>query len=135
MTMMEMVADPDGYQPGACNIGPAEIAARRRAGHTGVIAAGALLVVLIALDAPAWSRIAVALPAAVAASGYLQAAMRFCAAYGWAGVFNLSRDLRATRSVAEAAARRADRRKALEIGALSGLIGTAVGVAAALLPI
>ena len=27
------------YQPGVCNIGPAEIARRRRAGHIGLIAA------------------------------------------------------------------------------------------------
>ena len=132
---MEMVADPDGYRPGVCNIGPAEIAARRRAGHAGVVATLALLTILVAVDAPAWTRLALALPAALAASGYLQAAMRFCAAYGWAGVFNLSRELRSTRTVAEAAARRADRRKALEIGALSGLIGLAVAIIAALLPI
>src|SRR3954451_15371796 len=32
-----------GYQPGACNIGPAEVARRRRAGHVGLAASVALL--------------------------------------------------------------------------------------------
>ena len=71
-----------------CNIGPAEIARRRRAGHTGVIAALALLVVLVAIGAPPIARLLIALPVAVGASGYLQAWLKFCAGFGSAGVFN-----------------------------------------------
>ena len=38
----------DGYRPGVCNIGPAEIARRRRAGHVGALATVGLLAVLAA---------------------------------------------------------------------------------------
>lgn len=116
------------YQAGACNIGPAEIARRRRTGHVGLIATLALLVILLALDAPTWTRLILFLPAAVGAAGYLQAHFRFCADYGWRGVFNVGE--RAghdrTTSVADATARRADRRRAMLISGASGLIGLAV---------
>jgi len=78
----------DQYLPGACNIGPAEIARRRRAGHVGLILTVVLAAVLLALDAaPAW-RLTLALPAALAAAGYLQAWLRFCANFGFRGVYN-----------------------------------------------
>ena len=119
---------PDDYQPGACNIGPAEIARRRRSGHVGLIATIALLGILLALDAPTWMRLIVFLPAAVGAAGYLQAHFRFCANYGWRGVFNVGERAGHDRTtdVADAAARRADRRRAMLISAGSGAIGLAV---------
>ena len=43
---------PGGYQPGVCNIGPAEIARRRRVGHIGVIATILLFGLLVVLDLP-----------------------------------------------------------------------------------
>jgi hypothetical protein len=62
----------------------------------------------------------------VGAAGYIQAATRFCADYGWRGVFNFGAAGHGhTTSVADAAARHADRRKALAIGAASGLVGLA----------
>ena len=122
------------YQPGVCNIGPAEIARRRRAGHVGAIAAAALFAVLVAVDAPAILRLAIALPAAGSASGYLQARRRFCAGFGQMGVFNFE-DVGTTEQVVDDAARAADRRKARQISLASGAIGLAVGIAAALLPI
>src|SRR4051812_26145032 len=68
---LEPIAFEDGtYQPGACNIGPAEIARRRRAGHVGLAASVTLLGALVVLDTPPATRLLVALPAAVAASGY-----------------------------------------------------------------
>ena len=123
---------PDTYQPGACNIGPAEIARRRRSGHVGLITAVALLGILLALDAPTWMRLIVFLPAAVGAAGYLQAHFRFCANYGWRGVFNVGERAGHDRTtdVADAAARRADRRRALLISAGSGAIGLAVALLA-----
>jgi hypothetical protein len=125
---------PGSYQPGVCNIGPAEIARRRRSGLTGTIAAVVLLVVLVAIDAPPLARLLVAAPAVIAASGYLQAWLKFCAGFGSVGVFNFD-DLGTTTSVVDAAARRADRRRAFQIGLASAAIGLAVGVAAVLLPV
>jgi hypothetical protein len=123
-----------GYQPGVCNIGPAEIARRRRAGHVGLGAAVVLLVVLVAIGAPPPTRLLVALPAAAAASGYLQAWLRFCAGFGSRGVFNFGQ-LGQTHDVEDADARRRDRARATQVGVASLLIGVAVGVAAVVLPL
>lgn len=123
----------DDYRAGVCNIGPAEIARRRRTGHLGAAATVALFLVLLATDKPQWWRLALFVPAAVSASGYLQAATRFCANYGWRGVFNFGdAGFGDTTSVADAAARRADRVKAAQIGLGSAVFGTVVAVAALL---
>jgi hypothetical protein len=119
---------PSGYQAGACNIGPAEIARRRRTGHVGLITTVVLLAVLLLLDAPTWTRLVVFLPAVLGAAGYLQAHFRFCADYGWRGVFNVGERAGHDRTteVADSAARRTDRRRAMLISAGSAVIGLAV---------
>jgi hypothetical protein len=122
------------YRPGVCNIGPAEIAARRRSGHVGVIAAIVLFVLLVALGVPPIARLLIALPVAIAASGYLQAHLKFCAGFGARGVFNFG-SLGTTNRVEDAVARSADRRRAYQIGAASCAIGLAVGIAAVLIPV
>ncbi|HSK93076.1 MAG TPA: hypothetical protein VLA76_03355, partial [Candidatus Angelobacter sp.] len=71
-----------GYQPGACNIGPAEVRRRRMAGHAGMLVSAGLLAGLVLLGAPPMARLLILAPAAVSASGSLQAHMRFCANYG-----------------------------------------------------
>jgi hypothetical protein len=128
------IAPPGEYEPGVCNIGPTEIRRRRMAGHVGLVAAVALLVLLVAAGAPPITRLLVLVPAAVSASGYIQARMRFCAAFGSAGIFNFGGSGDAV-SVADAEGRAADRRRALWIGITSAAIGTAVAVLAVLLPI
>ena len=126
--------DETQYVPGVCNIGPAEIASRRRTGHVGVIAALVLLVVLVAIGAPPVARLLIALPVAVGASGYLQAWLRFCAGFGAAGVFNFA-ERGTTTSVVDAEARRKDRVKAFQIGGAAFAIGIAAGIVAVLLPV
>ena len=117
-----------------CNIGPAEIASRRRAGHVGVIATVVLFVVLVAIGAPPIARLLVALPAAVAASGYLQAWLRFCAGFGSRGVFNFG-DVGTTEQVGDADARRRDRARATPDRRRGLLIGRRSGIVAVLLPV
>jgi hypothetical protein len=121
----------DQYVPGSCNIGPHEIALRRRAGHVGLALTAALAAALLRSNLhPAW-RLTLALPAAGAASGYLQARQRFCADFGFRGVYNF--DTRGhEQQVATAQARAEDRRRALQISAASAGIGLAVAVAAML---
>jgi hypothetical protein len=122
----------DQYLPGACNIGPAEIARRRRAGHAGLLVTVVLAAVLLVLDAaPVW-RLTLALPAALAAAGYLQAGLRFCANFGFRGVYNFDAPGREER-VGTDEARAQDRRRALLIGAGSGAIGLAVALVSLLL--
>ena len=130
----ERAGGPSAYAAGRCNIGPAEIARRRLVGHVSAIVAVVLLAVLLGTDAPPWSRLVLFLPAAVGAAGYLQAHFRFCADYGWRGVFNFGEagHDRVT-PVRDAAARARDRRRAALIGLGSGAIGIAVVLASLLI--
>ena len=123
----------EAYQPGICNIGPAEIARRRRAGNVGLGAAVAVLAGLVAVDAPRLSRLLVALPAAVSASGYLQARFRFCAGFGSRGIYNFG-EVGQTIQVDDADARRRDRARSRQIGLASLAIGAAAGILAVGLP-
>ena len=122
------------YQPGVCNIGPPEITRRRRAGHIGSLATVAVFAALVAADAPPLARLLVALPAMAAASGYLQARLRFCSGFGSRGIYNFG-PLGATRQVADGEARRRDRAMAFRIGVASFLIGVLVGIVAVMLPV
>jgi len=124
----------DDYRAGACNIGPAEISRRRRAGHVGLAATVALFVGLVAIGAPQPVRLLVALPAAGAASGYLQAFLHFCAVFGSRGIYNFG-SLGTTQLVTDPAARARDMFMSARIGIGSVAIGAAVGVVAALLPL
>lgn len=124
---------PSAYASGRCNIGPAEIARRRTFGHAAGLVTLVAFAALLLLGAPAWVRLLLFFPAAGAAAGYLQAALHFCADYGWRGVFNFGRaGHHRTTTVAEADARRADRRMALFIGAASAAVGVLVALLALL---
>ena len=123
-----------GYQPGVCNIGPQEIARRRRVGHIGVVATVILFAILLRADAPPMLRLLLALPAIGAASGYLQAWLRFCAGFGAKGIFNLG-PVGPVEAVPDAAARAADRVRAWQIGLASLAIGVGVAVVAVVLPV
>ena len=125
---------PADYQPGVCNIGPAEIARRRRAGHIGLVAALALFAVLVAIDAPNWTRLLIAIPAIGAASGYIQARLKFCAGFGSRGIFNFG-EVGPTERVSDDADRARDRARARQIGAASIAIGLVVGLVAVALPV
>lgn len=121
------------YQPGVCNIGPAEIRSRRRAGIGGAIVTVAALVAFVVFGVPDGWRWLIALPAGVGAMGFLQAAFHFCARFGMAGLFNFG-DIGHEEAVHESEYRRADQRKAMLISVLSLGIGVAVAVVAVLLP-
>ena len=122
------------YRPGVCNIGPQEIARRRRAGHVGSVATLALFAALVAVDAPPLARLSLVLPAGSAASGYLQAWLRFCAGFGSRGVFNFG-PLGRTEVVASADDRARDRARSRQIGLGALAVGAAVAIVATLLPI
>jgi hypothetical protein len=121
----------DQYVPGTCNIGPAEVARRRRVGHLGLALTLLLAVVLLALGAARPWRLLLALPATMAAAGYLQARLRFCFDYGFRGVHNFDA-LGHQQRVAAEAARAADRRRALAVALASLAVGLAVALLATL---
>jgi hypothetical protein len=131
------VAGPSGsapYQPGVCNIGPAEIARPRRFGHVGAVVTLVALAALVLVGAPPLARLLLVVPGGAAAAGYLQATFRFCAGFGARGVFNFG-ELGTTTSVEDPTARSRDRRRSLEINVASLVIGLVVAVVAVLLPI
>jgi hypothetical protein len=122
------------YQPGICNIGPAEIARRRRAGHVALLVTVVFLVILVAISAPPLARLLVALPAAGAASGYLQAALKFCAGFGSRGLFNFG-PVGPTEQALDPVDRARDKARARQIGLASLAVGVAAGIVAVLLPL
>jgi hypothetical protein len=132
--MIQYVDEPQGYRPGACNIGPAEIRRRQAAGVLGIVAALGLGALLLIFGAPPVARLLVALPLAAGFSGFLQARLHFCANYGWRGIRNLGA-IGDIERVEDAEARRADRRKALAILGASAAGALAVGVLFAFVPI
>jgi hypothetical protein len=120
----------EAYRPGECNIGPAEIRMRFWAGHLGLLATVTLFVALVVLDVDRTWRLLLFVPATGSAVGYLQAWLRFCAAFGIRGVFNFGSEARNTRAVADPQARRRDRVRALQIVGASVVIGLAVALLA-----
>lgn len=123
----------DQYRAGACNIGPAEIRARRAFGAASFAAAAALAVVLLAFDVPNAWRWVVALPMIGGFVGIIQAQTRFCANYGLRGLASFG-ELGDAERVADAEARAADRRKALQIFGASIVLGTIATLPIVLLP-
>lgn len=124
----------DVYQPGRCNIGPAEIRRRQQVGHAGLAATIVGLVVLVAIGAdPLW-RLLLFFPAAASASGYLQAMFHFCAGFGSRGIYNFG-PLGRQQQVTDADALQRDRATSNRIGLGAAAIGLVVAVAAVLLPL
>jgi hypothetical protein len=121
------------YIPGVCNIGPAEIGMRKRVGWLGLGLTILLWGIFLVLRVPAPWRLALFFPAALGASGFLQAAMHFCAGFGSRGLFNFGAEVGKTESVEQADFRRQDRRKARQIGLYSALIALAIAAAGLLL--
>ncbi len=126
---------PSGpYRPGACNIGPAEIARRRRAGWLGLglaVAWGA--VTLVAGTGPVL-RFGILLPLGGAIVGFLQARRRFCAAYGFLGLRNFG-PLGEAEAVVDPEARRRDRVAALRLVGEAFLLALLPSLLFALVPL
>lgn len=99
---------------------------RNRAGWLGLAVLVVAWALFIILRLGAGWRIFLFLPAALAASGFLQGAFHFCANFGMRGVFNLGPSVGTTESVDQAEHRTKDRAKALQIMGLSFLGGGVV---------
>lgn len=135
MTVLHYLDDSsDGYRAGACNIGPAEIARRRRAGFLGVGVTAVLMIALIAVGAPPLVRLAIAVPLAVGVLGFLQARSRFCVAYGMGGLRNFGA-LGAESRISDTADRKADQRRAMTMALSSGGLAIAIAAIFATLPL
>ena len=123
------------YIPGVCNIGKSETNRRKQAGWFGLILTVLLLGMFVFLNAPRLWRLIIFIPATMAAIGFLQARMHFCAYFGMLGVFNFSPEVGKTDTVEQAEFRAMDRRKAWRIIIYSVIIGVIVAVAVYYLPL
>jgi len=110
-----------------CNIGPAEIARRRRSATAASGATAVIAVMLVGFDAPVAVRVLIWPIATAAAVTWLQVVHRFCVAFGALGLENFGR-LGEERSV-DTAVRAADRRRAIQLVLEGGLIGVIVTLA------
>lgn len=124
----------DAYQPGACNIGPAEIARRRRFAGLATVGTVVLAAALLVLGVPAAVRILIFPLVAGTAVAWLQVTRRFCVAYAAAGVRNFG-PLGAVATVVDVGARREDRRTALGMVLQGIVIGFLITLAFVLLPL
>jgi hypothetical protein len=116
------------YIPGVCNIGPAEIRMRYRAGWFGLGITILLWLALTFLGVPSIWKLTLFFPAMMSAIGFLQGIMHFCAAFGILGVFNFGPKVGNTDTVEQAEYRRKDQQKAILIIIYSILIGIAFAV-------
>ena len=124
--------DYSRYIPGVCNIGPAETAMRKRAGWAGVIVTALLWGLLATLRVKEVWYWLLFFPAASSASGFIQAKMHFCAAFGLKSLFNFGPEVGKTDTVLQAEFRALDRKKAWRIFGYSSLIGVLAAVVACL---
>ena len=134
------IASADGpqdaqYVPGVCNIGAWEIRRRRRFAYLGFAATAILFVLLVAIGAPAWTRLILVLPLAGGVFSWLQARRRFCAGFAVARVSNFEDGDEGRRRVDDEDAHRADMAAVRRMTRDAFLIAVPVAIIAALLPI
>jgi len=94
------MSDQNAYIPGVCNINPKEIQRRKTAGYIGAGVFVVLLALLLLIDAPAYTRALLFLPAFVGAIGFLQAKNKFCVGYAAAGQHNANEGSETAKNIA-----------------------------------
>lgn len=102
------------YESGVCNIGPAEIAQRRKIALLGFISAVIFGVLFILSGSTSPLRFAIFIPLFIGSIGFVQARKKFCLAYGFMGVYNFDIVGRHEK-VTEGSARALDRKVANQI--------------------
>ncbi len=118
------------YTPGVCNIGPAEIAMRKRAGWIGLAVTVLTWFALEHFGANPYWRLLLVLPASMAATGFLQAYLHFCAGFGMKGAFNFGPEIGKTEMVGQEQFKAKDKKRAQQIFAYSIAIGIIVALLA-----
>jgi hypothetical protein len=131
---IQYATNDTGYRAGACNIGPAEVARRRRAGLTGVAIAVVIGLILVAIGAPTWTRVLVFPFLAGGLISLEQVRRRFCVGFAMAGIRNFGA-LGGEERVEDAADRAADRRSALIMVGYMSAIAAAITAAFVVLPV
>lgn len=102
------------YQAGVCNIGAADVNARKKVARVGSLAFAVTALVLAINGSPSGSAAIAFIPALVGAIGFVQSRKKFCLAFGLMGTFNFA-ELGKISKVASKAEIAADRKQALKI--------------------
>ena len=110
-----------------CNIGPAEVARRRRSAIFATLLFVILAAVVVAVDVPALARLFLWPVAAAVGVTWLQVVNRFCVAFGALGLENFGR--LGEQVGVDRAERAADRRRALQMVVEGAVIGLALTLA------
>jgi len=122
------------YRAGACNIGPKEIARRRRAGLVVLLIAVGLGALLVAVNAPAVARALVFFPLWGGLVSLEQVRRKFCVAFAYAGIRSANPS-ETRESVVDAADLAADHAAARWMVTYCGLIALVVTGVFVVLPI
>jgi hypothetical protein len=120
------------YIPGVCNIGPEEIARRRNLGWVSLAIVFVLLLALVLAGVNPWWRLFVFFPAAMSATGFLQAYFHFCTGFAHIGVFNFG-PVGERHKVDDEFSKKKDKRKGNQITLYAVLIGGVTVIIALLL--
>ena len=116
-----------------CNIGPAEVARRRRSAIAFSVLAAVVAVALVAIHVPIAARLAIFPFAAGAAVTWLQVVHRFCVGFAALGLENFG-NLGEQERI-DPAMRAADRRRMVQLVLEGSAIGAAVTFIFLLLPV
>lgn len=114
------------YEPGVCNIGPAQQRRRLLLGAGSLLVTLALVAGVIALAWPQWLLALSVFPLYGAALGLLQYRARFCVGFAGIGVFDTGAG---TQEITDPAALDADRKRAVRLNAkavVGGVLATVV---------
>jgi len=122
------------YVPGVCNINTKEIAYRRNVGHTGAVIFVVLLAAIVALGLSSYLKLALFLPALLAASGYIQAKEHFCVGYAAAGQHNAEEGSSKAATITDKAALAMDKLKTSKMYRQMFMYATIATVVALALP-
>ncbi|WP_418284235.1 hypothetical protein [Halorubrum sp. DTA46] len=114
------------YQPGVCNIGPAQQRRRLLLGVGSLLLAIVHVAAVLAVGWPLWTLLIAMFPLYGAAMGYFQYRDRFCVGFAGMGVFDVGDG---TTRVTDEDALAADRKRAVRLNTKSLAVG-AVGALA-----
>lgn len=82
--------DYSTYQPGVCNIGGAEVQARKRVAQIGALIFIAFALFALFADFTVAQGAIALLPALIGSIGFVQSRKKFCLAFGLMGTFNFA---------------------------------------------
>jgi hypothetical protein len=122
------------YIPGTCNIGPAEIKARRNVAIISTILSIVIITLLVMLHADKLWRLTLFIPATSVAVSFQQVYFHFCVNFGLRGVFNFG-DIGKTFTVDQQENFKKDRMKAQKMIATGIFFGLVIAVLFYILPV